>query len=92
MAPNLSNLEKLTNLIEQDIYHFASASAHFEQARETAVEAVATVRGVYGPSVVAVTVGPNNDYATIQQELTFPGLPVEWMFQVGQKLKGRYVS
>ena len=88
--PRKSTLSELTDQLESDIYTAANVAGILAQFENKTIECEVTVEAIFAPSLAVVKL-PNGERLSLRQEITFPGIPVEWVFEKGQKLKGRYM-
>jgi hypothetical protein len=84
-------LAKSTERLLSDIWAAASEAGLLAKASSTAKAVTGKVRQIYGEESVLVELGPQV-FATIRQEATFPGVPLSWLFKVGQSVDGKYDS
>lgn len=89
-CPNSSTKKVQEERLESDIWYWANQAGSLSQVTEKATPCIAEVMAVFEPSLVWVKV--EDKQATLRQEMTFPGIPVEWVFKKGQKLKGSLLA
>lgn len=78
-----------TPKIIEEIWSAANAAGLLVKVEQRAKVATATVKQFIGDSRVMVQL-ESGGFATIQQELVVPDVPLEWVFQMGQQLAGTY--
>lgn len=72
-----------------DIWAAAMDAGLLKQATANAVDSVATVKQLFGDSVVLLQL-ENGELASIRQEASFPDVPLTWVFSLGQQVTGKY--
>ena len=78
-----------TPTITEEIWSAANAAGLLKTVEQRSVSSVATVKQFIGDARVLVQL-ESGGLATIQQELVIPDVPLEWVFQVDQRLSGIY--
>ena len=85
----LGSNERAKQAIISDALNFAYLSGLFVQRNDTATAVEGTITAFIA-SRALVTVSTPNALATLAEETTYPGVPLEWVFQVGQKIRGSF--
>ncbi len=83
------NVTPSTERLISDIWAAAMDAGLLKQATPNAVDAVATVKQFFGDSVVLLQL-ENGELASVRQEASFPGVPLTWVFSLGQQVTGKY--
>jgi len=84
-------LAKSTERLTSDIWAAANEAGLLAKPSASAKEVVGIVKTIFDDSLVLLELGPQS-LATIRQETTFAGVPMSWLFKIGQKVKGKYDS
>lgn len=86
---DISNANRCQTDIENDVWRLADLVPYKKQRdkRSKAVDAV--VMKVFPPSLALVKLS-NDQMASLRQETCFPGIPIEWLIEEGDKLSGTW--
>ena len=90
LAPSMANLQSITRQLEGDIWGAAHRGGLLESTSPGAIQTTAMVKMLLEPNGVMVEL-PNKSLAYISQDVVFPGVPVDWVYQIGQTLEGSYL-
>jgi hypothetical protein len=90
LAPSMANLQSITRQLEGDIWGAAHRGGLLESTSPGAVQTTVLVKMLLEPNGVMVEL-PNKSLAYISQDVVFPGVPVDWVYQTGQTLEGSYL-
>ncbi len=91
LAPQKATIEKLTRLLEGDIWAAANDASLLKQSILESKKVTATVKMLFQPNGALVQLADGHTLASLPQDLVFPGIPVDWVYKVGQKLEGVYL-
>jgi hypothetical protein len=72
-----------------DVWAAANEAGLLKEAAASAVQVTGEVAQFYGDSVAVIKL-TNGQLASIRQEATFPGVPLTWVFSLGQKITGKF--
>ncbi|WP_138275914.1 hypothetical protein [Rhodoluna limnophila] len=78
-----------TQRLTSDIWAAAMDAGLLAQATADAVTTIGVVKQFFGDSVALLQL-QNGDLVSIRQEATFPGVPLTWVFDIGQQVAGKY--
>ena len=85
----VGSVAKSTDRLTSDIWAAANSAGLLAKPSLSAKPATGKVVQIYGDASVLVELSPQV-FATIRQEVTFPGVPMSWLFKIGQKVSGKY--
>jgi hypothetical protein len=91
LAPSASSLVKLNRLLEGDVWASANSGGLLKKALSVSKKVSATVKMLFQPNGALVSL-PDGQLASLNQDLVFPGIPVDWVYQVGQTIDGMYLA
>ncbi len=84
-------VSKSTDRLTGEIWTAANAAGLLAKPSVSAKPAAGKVVQIYGDASVLIKL-TNGDLTTIRQEVTFPGVPMSWLFKVGQSVSGKFDS
>jgi len=90
LGPSQTGLDAAQAKLEGDIWSAANRAGLLSHSGPGAVPTTATVKMLISPNGLLLEV-PGIGFVSMSQDLVFPGVPVEWVYQEGQKLDGTYL-
>ncbi len=78
-----------TQRLNSDIWAAAMDAGLLAQATADAIATTGVVKQFYGDSVALLQL-ENGELVSIRQEATFPGVPLTWIFEIGQQVAGKF--
>jgi hypothetical protein len=84
------NPQRSTAQLVSDALGLAYNSGVFEKLGNHSRKASATISGFVGSQRAIVEVDGEAGFATVAGELTYPGVPLEWLFRQDQKISGTF--
>ena len=78
-----------TQRLTADIWAAAMDAGLLAEATANAVAVTGEVKQFFGETVALVQL-TNGELVSIRQEASFPGVPLTWVFAIGQKVSGKY--
>ncbi len=84
------NPQRPTSLLVSDALALAYSAGVFEKLGTHSRRATASISGFVGAQRAIVEVDGEAGFATVAEELTYPGVPLEWLFLQGQKITGTF--
>ena len=79
-----------TQRLISDALSLAQDAGVFDEAQPQRRAATAVIKGFIGNDRAFVSVEGGEELATLAGELTFPGVPLSWLFGIGQQVAGSY--
>jgi hypothetical protein len=84
-------LKQSSQRLAADIWAAAMDAGLLDQATENAVDVVGTVKQFYGDDTAVLQL-ESGQLVSLRQETTFPGVPLTWVFNLGQQVTGKFDS
>jgi hypothetical protein len=84
------NPQTPTAKLVSDALAFAYGAGVFRKLGTHSRKTSATISGFVGSQRAIVEVDGDARFATVAEELTYPGVPLEWLFLQGQKITGSF--
>lgn len=84
------NPQRPTALLVSDALALAYSAGVFEKLGTHSRKATASISGFVGSQRAIVEVDGEAGFATVAEELTYPGVPLEWLFLQDQKITGTF--
>lgn len=84
------NPQTPTAKLVSDALAFAYGAGVFRKLGIHSRKTSATILGFVGSQRAIVEVDGDARFATVAEELTYPGVPLEWLFLPGQKISGSF--
>jgi hypothetical protein len=72
-----------------DVWSAANDAGLLKEAAASAIEVTGKVAQFFGDSVAVIEL-TNGTLASVRQEASFPGVPLTWVFSLGQNIRGKY--